>query len=366
MIGRIALEGCAAAAGWTPGRTPIILLSVSGTLSPGPAPSPPVAASCGPADFKSVTESVGSGRQVPVPSPVRAVSRRALWVICALWLLPGLLLACGGRSSAPPLAEPVDVRTISDADSIEPAVRIDRSVRPRRIGDDQLADPVDDKEAGDPPPGVTYHLLQRGETLYSLARAHGVPLATLMQVNGITDPTRVPAGAAILIPSSPMDAGREAGIDRPDPGPATETRRPGSSGKRAAMGLVWPLGGRITAGFGGRGKRSHHEGIDIDGYLGQEVRAAAAGEVIRAGTDGKYGKVVVIDHGDGLTTLYAHASRLLVRAGDRVEKHDPIAEVGRSGNARGTHLHFEMRRNGQPVDPLPLLRGGAVHATGRD
>lgn len=336
MIGRIALEGCAAAAGWTPGRTPIILLCVSGTLSPGPAPSPPVVASCGPADFKSVTESVGSGRQVPVPSPVRAVSRRAIWVICALWLLPGLLLACGGRSSAPPLAEPVDVRTISDADSI------------------------------DPPPGVTYHLLQRGETLYSLARAHGVPLATLMQVNGITNPTRVPAGAAILIPSSPMDAGREAGIDRPDPGPATKTRRPGSSGKRAAMGLVWPLGGRITAGFGGRGKRSHHEGIDIDGYLGQEVRAAAAGEVIRAGADGKYGKVVVIDHGDGLTTLYAHASRLLVRAGDRVEKYDPIAEVGRSGNARGTHLHFEMRRNGQPVDPLPLLRGGAVHADGRD
>jgi len=86
--------------------------------------------------------------------------------------------------------------------------------------------------------------------------------------------------------------------------------------------------------------------------------------VIRADVDGQYGRMVILDHGGGLTTLYAHASRLLVHVGDRVDAGDRIAEVGGSGNARGTHLHFEVRREDRPVDPVPLLRGRAVLTAG--
>ena len=111
--------------------------------------------------------------------------------------------------------------------------------------------------------------------------------------------------------------------------------------------------------------RRHHDGIDIDGELGQIIRAAAAGRVLEAWRDGRYGRVVLLDHGENLTTYYAHASRLLVEEGDWVEQGDPIAEVGCSGNAQGTHLHFEARRNGRPMNPLRLLPASIAVATSR-
>ncbi|HET8948292.1 MAG TPA: M23 family metallopeptidase, partial [Candidatus Polarisedimenticolia bacterium] len=124
----------------------------------------------------------------------------------------------------------------------------------------------------------------------------------------------------------------------------------------AAPALAWPIQGLITAPFGRRGKEDHHEGIDIDGQTGDPIHAAASGTVVFAGTHGDYGRTVVIDHGDGLRTVYAHASILKVQEGDPVRIGETIAEVGHSGNARGSHLHFEVRRDGRPVNPIPFLR----------
>ena len=180
-----------------------------------------------------------------------------------------------------------------------------------------------------------YHLLRRGQTLYSLSRAYGVPPATLAEVNGINDPTRIPAGKLLFVP------GAIRPLDLPSP---------------AAPLLAWPISGNVTSPYQG-GKRLGHEGIDIDGVMGQEVRAAAAGRIVYTGAQRGYGKMVVIDHGGGLSTLYAHTSRFLVEVEQAVRAGDPVAEVGRSGNARGAHLHFEVRREGRPVDPLPLLSG---------
>jgi len=131
----------------------------------------------------------------------------------------------------------------------------------------------------------------------------------------------------------------------------------------AVGALAWPLRGSLTGKFGPRGKRSRHERIDIDGRAGDEINAAASGTVTEAGIRGKYGRMVIIDHGDGLATLYAHVRKLMVRVGDRIERGDPIAEVGRSGNATGSHLHFEVHRNSRPVDPIGYLQTDALVST---
>jgi LysM repeat protein len=186
-----------------------------------------------------------------------------------------------------------------------------------------------------------YHVLREGQTLYSVSRAYGVPLETLAAVNGIEDPTRIPAGKALFVPG----ASRRLKITMPSP-----------------PRLVWPISGEITSGFETLGKRPRHQGIDIDGEMGQEIGAAAAGRVLWVGTERGYGKMVIIDHGRGLTTLYAHASKILTAVNQRVRPGDPVALVGKSGNARGPHLHFEVRRDGRPVNPLPLLKGEAALA----
>jgi murein DD-endopeptidase MepM/ murein hydrolase activator NlpD len=158
-------------------------------------------------------------------------------------------------------------------------------------------------------------------------------------------------------------------------GPAAKPKAPGGrgpdapqvqGGAKAPRGerLAWPLRGAITAAYGRRGKQAHHSGVDIDGDKGDPILAAASGTVVRADVDGEYGRVVILDHGHGLTTLYAHASKVLVNVGDQVDAGDRIAEVGGSGNARGTHLHFEVRRDEKPVDPVPLLRGKTVLTAG--
>jgi len=276
-----------------------------------------------------------------------------------------LVQGCGGRPA---------VRLQPDADSsrgpaADAAVRVDAEREPARPG------------AG----GVTYPL-KPGQTLYSMARVYGVPVQTLMRVNGITDPRTIPDGTPIFIPgvnerrtvpltyvsASLVSASLVAppalpGLGGPGPAerepigapPAGLPRTNAAPRRTPAPLLAWPIRGAVTSRFGPRGRRSYHEGIDIRGVRGEVVQAAAAGVVVRAGTGRGYGKLVVIEHGDGLSTLYAHASRLLVREGDRVGAGDPIAEVGRTGNARGAHLHFEVRRDGRAVDPRPLLDAAA-------
>ncbi len=98
--------------------------------------------------------------------------------------------------------------------------------------------------------------------------------------------------------------------------------------------------------------RRLHAGADIGAPLGQAVFAAADGTVLSAGTRGGYGTTVLLDHGGGMTSVYAHLSALAVRAGERVEQGDAVGLVGSTGNSTGPHLHFEVRVNGLPRDPL--------------
>jgi peptidase M23-like protein/LysM domain-containing protein len=186
------------------------------------------------------------------------------------------------------------------------------------------------------------HVLREGETLYSLSKAFGIPLETLVSFNDVADPDRISAGEVLFIPGA---------------------RRPLRLPSRSRTALAWPIAGEITSPFGSDGRRPHHEGLDIGGEMGEEVHAAGAGTVLWTGVERGYGKTVVLDHGGGLTTLYAHASEILVMEGDRVEAGDPVARVGRSGNASGAHLHFEVRKNGLPVNPLPFLSAPVARAS---
>ena len=125
--------------------------------------------------------------------------------------------------------------------------------------------------------------------------------------------------------------------------------------------------GRITSpyglrgGAGGRGAESH-EGIDIKARPGETVRAAAAGTVVFSGRQRGYGNVVKIDHGNGFATVYAHLFYSSVRMGERVGAGDAIGRAGKRGRATGTHLHFEVRYRGTPLDPMRYL-GACLRAS---
>jgi murein DD-endopeptidase MepM/ murein hydrolase activator NlpD len=118
--------------------------------------------------------------------------------------------------------------------------------------------------------------------------------------------------------------------------------------------LGWPVSGPVTSGFGMRSGRMH-EGIDIMCATGTPVRAAAAGTVIYAGWLGGYGNLVVVDHGSGLSTAYAHNSSFASSVGQSVAAGQVIAYAGSTGNSSGPHVHFEVRVNGNAVDPLGYL-----------
>ena len=124
----------------------------------------------------------------------------------------------------------------------------------------------------------------------------------------------------------------------------------------------WPVTGSVTAYFGWRpnpfgGSLEYHEGIDIADSYGTPVRSAGKGEVVFTGFDaGGYGKMIVIFHRNGIESVYAHLSSINVSIGDKVEKGEIIGAVGSSGESTGSHLHFEIRENGDAVNPLKYLK----------
>lgn len=201
-----------------------------------------------------------------------------------------------------------------------------------------------------PVTGVT-HTIARGDTLNAIAARYRAKSEDILEINKLADASELAVGAKIVIPD---------GIPPPAPTPAAPARSglanltdifksaPATPGR-----FNWPTTARrITQYF--RGWR--HTGIDIGNKTGQPIYAADDGVVITSGwNNGGYGNYIIIDHGNGVHTLYAHNSKNGVSVGDRVSKGDVIGAIGSTGRSTGPHVHFEVRTNGSRVNPLDYL-----------
>jgi lipoprotein NlpD len=197
-------------------------------------------------------------------------------------------------------------------------------------------------------PAGTWHVVAPGETLEMIARQADVPMADLVEINGLADPADARPGRLIFVLASPA---------QPRPAPAANALPPLLIA--AGTPLRWPLAttGRIVVGspFGTREGRPH-EGIDLPAPIGTPVYAAGDGRVVYAGNGiHGYGNMIVVKHAGDLLTVYAHNSMLLVAQGQSVRAGDRIALVGQSGRATGPHLHFEVRAGQIPRNPMGFL-----------
>ncbi len=199
--------------------------------------------------------------------------------------------------------------------------------------------PAVEPETDELPPGV-FHRVLPGQTLWRIARTYEVPLEDIVKTNSILDPSRLSPGDMIWIPG------------------VRDTLDIGVHERVAVAGeWIWPVrNGTVLSGFGAPRRNHRHGGIDIKGVARQPVLASRSGRVVYAGSGLRgYGKTIILDHRDGMQSLYAHNAALWVRVGDRVEQGQSIARVGRTGNATTDHCHFEIRLNDRRVDPTRWL-----------
>ncbi len=205
-------------------------------------------------------------------------------------------------------------------------------------------------------PGVIHHV-EPGENLYRIGIRYGVPAPKIARANGIRDVTKLRVGQRLFIPGvrHRMRAGeREVARSRPNRNDEARRHARRTARLQTSLQFGWPVRGRLSSRFGMR--RGHpHEGIDVAAKRGTPIFASEAGRVIHAGRLGGYGKVVIVKHAGAYRTVYAHASKLLVRKGDFVERGQKIALVGSTGRATGPHVHFEIRQSETPRNPLGFL-----------
>ncbi len=252
--------------------------------------------------------------------------------------------------------------------------------------------------------GPEYYVVQPGDSLSTISEARGVSVSDLWIANRLINPHSLQPGQTLLIPAGPEDVfGEHAGESDDTDGragdlvqPVNHTVRSGENlwtiasrygvtvgeiaranqisssavirpgqeltipdatapeGGGSLRSLTWPVYGTISSPFGPR-HGVMHEGLDIAADRGTPIRAAAAGRVKDTGWMGNYGNTVILDHGNGMSTLYAHCEKLLVSKGQYVSSGQHIALLGNTGRSTGPHVHFEVIVNGRRYDPLRYL-----------
>jgi len=213
-----------------------------------------------------------------------------------------------------------------------------------------------------------------GGSLWSVARKHGVTVEALAAANGLKPTAGLVAGQKLRLPgqsTAPVVASatavqEPAAVPAPKPAASSSSSssssstssKPspsvGSSSRVSSRGFVWPVEGRLIAEFADS-FREKHAGIDIAAPVGTAVKAAQDGTVVWAGKITTYGRMVIVQHTGGLATCYAYNSEILVRENQTVKRGQTIARSGDSGKGDQPYLHFQMRKNGDAIDPRPWL-----------
>jgi lipoprotein NlpD len=193
-----------------------------------------------------------------------------------------------------------------------------------------------------------YHVVQPGENLYRIGKAYDVSVEELARVNNIKDPSLIHVGQRLFIPGGASQL-PVATITPAEAVPAS--RGPIAPPDGALDNFIVPLRGSINSLFGPR-NGSFHDGIDIGAPEGTPILAVADGEVVYSSQLRGYGNLVIVRHGSGIVSVYAHNQSNLVREGQKIERGEVIAKVGSTGRVTGPHLHFEIRKNNAAQDPL--------------
>jgi murein DD-endopeptidase MepM/ murein hydrolase activator NlpD len=185
------------------------------------------------------------------------------------------------------------------------------------------------------------HVVAKGDTGFGIAIEYGVPFEQIATANGLDPDAKLKPGQKLIIPAL-IEAPRQSAAVAAKPAADPKFRR--------------PIDGAVLLGWKRRADGGGHEGIDFAADMGERVAAAAAGEVIFAGDEpNRFGRLVVIDHGNDWYSAYGNLSKVTVKRGERVRAGERIGLAGDAGDADRPELHFEIRKDKKPVDPAPLL-----------
>jgi lipoprotein NlpD len=199
-------------------------------------------------------------------------------------------------------------------------------------------------------PASFRHRVKPGENLYRIGKAYGVDHRELARLNGIADADRLEVGQRLAVPN----ATRELPVQTITPVRARDERPAVAELPADRHPFVWPVEGTMASTFGPRGE-THHDGVDIAAPAGTAVRAARGGRVLYSDDLRGYGNLLIIDHGEGYATVYAHNRANRVTTGDVVRQGQLVAEVGESGDSTRPSLHFEVRKDNVARNPVFYL-----------
>jgi murein DD-endopeptidase MepM/ murein hydrolase activator NlpD len=181
-------------------------------------------------------------------------------------------------------------------------------------------------------PGV-YHRVVKGQTLWKISQMYEVDLDEIVQINRISDAANIETGQLIFIPHR-------------------LTQKYSNYETNSNKDFIWPLKGKIIAVFGQSFNNMANKGINIQPYNDLDIKASRSGRIIFYADDFKnYGKTIIIDHGDGFSTVYARNAEIFVKIGDYVQQGSYIAKAGSSGRDKNIYLHFQIRKGHIPQNP---------------